>query len=168
MSDEIVNKVAQSGLISLDLADYYNRGERVVIDLKDRLFRGQILREKDLREWTAAQDWSQYAGKNVLLTCSVDAVIPGWAWLLFTVHLQPFCETLVQGKYEDLEKELFRKAMDKIDFSQFEGKKIVVKGCGDIEIPTSVYVDLTAKLRPWAAKIMYGEPCSTVPLFKKA
>lgn len=168
MEGEIVNKIAQSGLISFDLAEYYDRGERVVIDLKDRLFMGQILREKDLREWAASHDWVQYSGKNVLLTCSVDAVIPGWAWLLLVTYLQPFAKTLVQGSREDLEKELFRKALDQIDFSRFKDKKVVVKGCGDIEIPVSVYTDLTARLMPWASKIMYGEPCSTVPLYKKA
>lgn len=164
---EIVNKVAQSGLVTLDLADYADARPRSVIDLKDRLFMGQILRERDLREWAAAHDWSQYAGHNVLITCSADAVIPGWAWMLPVIFLQPFAANIVSGSMEDLDRVLFMKALDTINFDTFQDKKVVVKGCGDVPIPTSAFVELTARLRAVAAKIMYGEPCSTVPLFKK-
>jgi Protein of unknown function (DUF2480) len=167
MTGEIINRVAQSELLTFDLADLHDKGPRAIVDLKGRLFMGQILREKDLREWVKAEDWSQYQGKHVLITCSVDAIIPAWAYMLLATVLEPFASTLVFGTVQDLETKLFMDALDKTDFAQFEGKKVVVKGCGDIEIPTSVYVDLTRRLRPYASKIMYGEPCSTVPLYKK-
>lgn len=168
MTGEIVNRVAQSALQTFDLADYHDKGERCVIDIKDRLFMGQILREKDFREWVKSVDWSQYQGKNVLLTCSADAIVPVWAYMILATVLEPFCAALVFGKHNDLETLLFLKALDKVDFSEYEGKKVVVKGCGDVEVPEAVYVELTRRLRPYADKIMYGEPCSTVPLYKKS
>jgi hypothetical protein len=128
---------------------------------------GQVLREKDFRAFIAETDWSAWTGKHVRIFCSVDAVIPGWAWMLAAIALEPYAETLVYGSAEDLEKEIWRKAMDEIDFSELEGKKIVVKGCGDIDIPTATYVELIRRLRPISDKLMYGEPCSTVPLYRK-
>jgi hypothetical protein len=168
MTGEIVNRVAHSALQTFDLADYHDKGERVVIDIKDRLFMGQILREKDFREWVKSVDWSEYKGKNVLLTCSADAIVPVWAYMILATVLEPFCAAFVFGYHNDLETLLFLRALDKVEFSEYEGKKVVVKGCGDVEVPTAVYVELTRRLRPYAEKIMYGEPCSTVPLYKKS
>ncbi|HHG85193.1 MAG TPA: DUF2480 family protein, partial [Bacteroidetes bacterium] len=126
------------------------------------------LREKDFRAYLAEVDWSIFADKHVNFYCSADAVIPGWAWLLLGIALEPYARTLVYGRAEDLEKEIWRKVLERIDFTTFEGKKIVVKGCGDIEIPQATFVELIRRLRPVANKLMYGEPCSTVPLYRKS
>lgn len=167
MQEEIINRVAQSPLITFDLADYWDAGERVELDIKDQLFRGMILREKDFRAWVKEHDWSQYQGKYLAVFCSIDAIIPVWAYMLIATRAEPFAKFLVFGSVHELNRHLFEQALSKIDFQQFQGKKIVVKGCGDIDVPTAVYVDLTRRLRPYADKIMYGEPCSTVPLYKK-
>ena len=167
MDGEIVNRVAQSGLITFDLADHYDAGERVTLDIKDQLFHGMLLREKDFRAYVKEQNWSEYDGKHVQITCSADAIVPVWAYMLLATRLEPFAATLVFGSTHDLETEIFKKSLDKIDFQEFDGKKIVVKGCGDIDVPTSIYVELTRRLRPYASKIMYGEACSSVPLYKK-
>lgn len=167
MEKDIVNRLALSPLVSFDLADYYDDAPRIEIDIAPRLFMGMILKEKDYREWLDAENWQQYQGKHVYLHCSADAVIPGWAWMLLAIQLQPFAETIVMGNREDLEKAIWQKSLDRIDYSALEGKKIVVKGCGEIEIPQSAYVDLIVRLRSIASKLMYGEPCSTVPLWKK-
>lgn len=167
MEKDIVNRLALSPLVSFDLADYNDAAPRVGIDIAERLFMGQILREKDFRAWMDDHDWQQYVGKHVYLHCSADAVIPGWAWMLLAIQLQPFAKTIVKGSSEDLEKAIWQKALETIDYSALEGKKIVVKGCGDIDIPQSAYVDFIVRLRAIATKLMYGEPCSTVPLWKK-
>lgn len=167
MSTEIVNRVALSPLVTFDLADYHDEGERVGLDIHDQLFHGMILREKDYRTFLAETDWNSYAGKHVHIFCSSDAVIPGWAWMLLCIHLEPFAASVVYGNREDLEKVVWRKVLDRIDYQELDGKKIVVKGCGDIEIPQDAFVELIRRLRPLATKLMYGEPCSTVPLYKK-
>lgn len=167
MTGEIVNRVALSPLVTYDLADHYDSSARVEFDIKDQLFQGMILREKDFRAFLKEHDWSEYEGKHVCVHCSVDAIIPGWAWMLLGVYLEPVAKTLVYGNLEDLEKEIWRHALDQIDYEALAGKKIVVKGCGDIEIPQATYVEFIRRLRPIADKLMYGEPCSTVPLYKK-
>lgn len=167
MSGEIINRIALSPLVTYDLADLADDGPRVTIDVHDQLFMGQILREKDFRTFLKEEDWTQYQDKHVNILCSSEAVIPGWAWMLLGIHLEPYAKTLVYGTKEDLEKEIWRKALDQIDYSELDGKKIVVKGCGDIEIPQATYVEFIRRLRPIANKLMYGEPCSTVPLYKK-
>ena len=167
MTGEIINRVALSPLVTYDLADHYDNGERVEFDIKDQLFQGMILREKDFRAFLKEHDWNQYEGKHVCVHCSIDAIIPGWAWMLLGVHLEPVAQTLVYGNLDDLEKEIWRHTLDQIDYQALAGKKIVVKGCGDIEIPQATYVEFVRRLRPIADKLMYGEPCSTVPLYKK-
>lgn len=167
MEGEIINRVASSGLITFDLADHYVSGNRETIDVKDQLFQGLLLREKDFREYIKNEDWTKYQDKHVLITCSADAIVPVWAYMLLATRLEPFVRTLVFGNIHDLETEIFKKSLDKIDFQEFDGKKVVVKGCGDIDVPEATYVELTRRLRPYASKIMYGEPCSTVPLYKK-
>ena len=167
MEDIIVNRVAKSGLISLDLEDFYHSGERVLYDLKDNLFMGLILKEKDFREFLKTHDWSQYSGKNVAITCSEDAVIPTWAYMLLAIQLEPFANIIVFGNLQDLEQKLYDEALAKINFEEYAGAKVVVKGCSKVAVPTTAYVEVTRRLRPYARSIMFGEPCSTVPLYKK-
>ncbi|WP_435352766.1 DUF2480 family protein [Emticicia sp. SJ17W-69] len=167
MEDVIVNRVAKSGLISLDLEDFYDSGERVLYDLKDNLFMGLILKEKDFRDFLKNHDWSQYSGKNIAITCTEDAVIPTWAYMLLAIQLEPFAKTIVFGNLQDLEQKLYDEALAKINFEEYAGAKVVVKGCSKVAVPTTAYVEVTRRLRPYAQSIMFGEPCSTVPLYKK-
>ena len=167
MEELIVNRVAKSGLISLDLEDYYHTGERVIYDLKDNLYMGLILREKDFREFLKAHDWSQYSGKNVAITCTEDAIVPTWAYMLLAIQLEPYVHMLVFGTLEDLDRKLYEEAIAKIDFSEYSGTKVVVKGCSKVPVPVAAYVEITRRLKPYAQSIMFGEPCSTVPLYKK-
>ncbi|MDJ1473095.1 DUF2480 family protein [Xanthocytophaga flava] len=164
---EIINRVASSGLLTLDLADYYHLGERVVYDLKDNLFQGLILKEKDFRQFLKEHDWSNYAGKNVAVLCSEDAIVPVWAYMLLTTYLEPYVNKVVFGDLQNLEQALFQDALSKISLENYINAKVVVKGCGDLPIPSYAYVEITRLLRPVAQSIMYGEPCSTVPIYKK-
>ncbi|RAJ98053.1 uncharacterized protein DUF2480 [Larkinella arboricola] len=166
-TEEIVNRVAKSGLVTLDLEDYYHPGERVVYDLKDNLFMGMILKEKDFRDFLKAHDWSQYAGKNVAVTCSEDAIIPTWAYMLLTIYLEPHAHTVVFGSLQDLEEKLYFDAINRINIDDFRDSRVVVKGCSKVAVPTAAYVEITRRLRPVAHSIMFGEPCSTVPLYKR-
>ncbi len=167
MSDTIINKVANSGLISFDLEDYYPQNERVIYDLKDNLFQEMILKEKDFRNFLKEHDWEQYRDKNIAVICSVDAIVPTWAYMLLAVKFEGVAETVVFGDLEALEIHLFKQIINKIDFSAFQDAKVVVKGCSKFEIPTAVYVELANRLKPYVKSLMFGEPCSTVPLYKK-
>lgn len=167
MEKEIVNKVTQSGLLTIDLEDFYYEGERVLFDIKDLLFQGMILREKDLREFVAKEDWSKYQNKFVGILCSVDAVIPTWAYMLLTIHLEPYAKKIVFGDLKTLEINLITESLSKLKVDDYKDARIVIKGCGKLPVPTFAYVELTRLLRPVAKSIMYGEPCSTVPLYKK-
>jgi Protein of unknown function (DUF2480) len=167
-TDLIPNRVASSGLVTLDLEDYYHSGERVVYDLKINLFMEQILREKDFRAFLKAHDWTQYAGKNVALTCSEpDVLIPTWAYMLLTLHLQPWANTIVTGTLADLETKLYLEAIATIDPETYRDARVVVKGCSKVAVPTSAYVELTRVLQPVVQSLLFGEPCSTVPLYKR-
>ena len=165
--ETLINKVAQSGLITFNLEDYYDKNERLIFDIKDCLFMGLILREKDFREFIKAHDWSQYSDKNVAITCSEDAIVPTWAYMLLAIQLEPYAHMVVFGSLTDLETKLYEVALSKINFQEYEGTRVVVKGCSKVAVPTSVYVEVTRRLRPYAQSIMFGEPCSTVPLYKK-
>jgi hypothetical protein len=167
MEDVIINKVAQSGIITLNLEDFYPEEEMVIFDLKKYLFMDLILKEKDYREALKNTDWSVYKNKSVAITCTADAIIPVWAYMLAVSYMEPSAKNIVFGDEENLLNILFLKNIEAIDTRQFEGKRIVVKGCGDKKIPESVYIKITGMLRPVAQSIMYGEPCSTVPVFKK-
>ena len=167
MEGEIINRVAKSPLVTIDLEAYYPEGERVVYDLKQNLFQELILREKDFREQVKAHDWSGYQGKHVAVHCSVDSIIPLWAFMLIAINLEPYAQTVVFGDLSQLEAELFKQSLNKIDPAEFVDKKVVIKGCSNIDIPTGVYMEIARMIRPHAASIMYGEPCSTVPLYKK-
>ena len=167
MSEPFVNKVAESGLITLDLEKYYPKGETAVFDLKDHLFMGLILKEKDFREALKSLDWSVYQDKNVALTCSADAIIPVWAWMLVVSYLQPVAKEVVMGDEKELHRSLYLKNIDAIDVNEFAGQRVVIKGCGETPIADYVYMEITKKLRPVVKSIMYGEPCSTVPVYKQ-
>lgn len=167
IQENFVNKVAASGLITLNLEEYYHAGERVVYDIKDNLFHGLMLREKDFREFIKAHDWAAYTGKNIAIICSADAIVPTWAYMLLANKLKPYANEVVFGSLETLESVLFAKALAKIDLNTFAGERVVIKGCADIEVPVSAYVEITGLLTPVVKSIMYGEPCSTVPIFKR-
>ena len=164
---DIINKVAESGLISLDLEAYYPKGNIAVFDLKDYLFMNLILKEKDFRAALLTTDWNAYQDKYVAITCTADAIIPMWANMLVASYLQPIAKDVVFGNEQQLITIVLAKNVAAINGEEYIDKRIVVKGCGDIAIPESAYVDITNKLRPFAKSIMYGEPCSTVPIYKK-
>ena len=166
-SDTIVNRVAQSGLVTFDLEEYYPQGERVVYDLKDNLYQEMILRERDFRAFVKAHEWSQYQDQYVALTCSVDAIVPTWAYMLLVTKLEPFARRVVCGSIETLEATLFQAALQRVDLSQFQGAKVVVKGCGQWPVSDYAYAEISRLLRPVVASLMYGEPCSTVPIYKR-
>ena len=167
MSEVIVNKVANSGLITLDLETYLPAESITTFDLKDHLFMGLILKEKDFREALKNLDWSVYKDKHVAIGCSVDAIIPVWAYMLVASYLQPVAAEVFVGTEAELFKQLFLRKLHAIDPAPFEGQRVVVKGCGEIQIDSYAYAAITAVLLPVAKTIMYGEPCSTVPIFKK-
>ena len=164
---EIVNRVAASGLKTFDLENLYLLGERINLDIRERLYEGLILREKDFRAWVKEHPWSDYTGKFVAVNCSADAIVPTWAFMLLGVALQPFAEKVVYGGLEDLERVLFREALMRVDWESYRDARVVVKGCSRVNVPVEAYVEVVARLRPLAASIMYGEPCSTVPLYKR-
>jgi hypothetical protein len=165
--NEIVNRVASSSLITFNLEDYYLHGERVLLDIKDQLFQGIVLKEKDFRDYIRDHNWSQYKDKFVAITCSEDAIIPTWAYMLLTSALQPFARKIAFGNLDDLENKIYFDALSQIDWNQFNGAKVVIKGCSKYPVPLSAYVDATDRMRPHAQSIMFGEACSTVPVFKK-
>ncbi len=165
--EKIINRVAKSPLALFDLEAYYHSGERVVFDVKDCLFQGLILREKDFRAFVKATDWSEMQGKNVAVICSVDAIVPTWAYMLLVSAISPFANEVIFGNLEDLEQVLYQRAFERINWEEFRGAKVVVKGCGKLPVPTFAYVEATQRLLKLASSIMYGEPCSTVPVYKK-
>ncbi len=168
MSEEIINKVSQSGLVEFNLEEYYPQGERVLLDIKDKLFQGLILKEKDFREFVKGEDWSRYQNKFTAITCSADAIVPTWAYMLLTTALAPYASFVVFGNLETMETVLFEKALMNIDITKYKDQRVVIKGCSQVPVPISAYVEITRILRPLVQSIMYGEPCSTVPLYKKA
>ena len=166
--DQFVNKVAESGIITLDLVTYLPAaGSIAVFDLKPFLFREMILREKDYRQALTTYDWSQYAGRDVALFCSVDAIIPVWAYMLAASYLQPLAHSVFFGTAEALTNDIIYRNIHAIDATEYADKRVVIKGCGDTPIPDSAYVAITGHLRPVVRSLMYGEPCSTVPIYKK-
>ena len=167
MSEAIINKVSESGLITLDLEQYYPRDEVVLFDLKDYLFMGLILKEKDFREALKNLDWEVYRNKYVGVTCSADAIIPPWAYMLAASYLQPVARDVMMGDEKEVHKTIFTKNIQSINVDEFAGQRVVVKGCGETPIGEFAYMEITKRLRPVVKTIMYGEPCSTVPIFKK-
>jgi hypothetical protein len=164
--EEIVNKVAGSGIVNIDLEDFYVEGDRVIFDIKPYLFQELILKEKDFREFVKTNDWSVYKDKIVGIVCTADAIVPTWAYMLLTLALKPFAARVFFGGYNDIENILFSEQLALIDPLKYKGARIVIKGCGDKPVPTNAFVQITSLLIPYAKSIMYGEPCSTVPLYK--
>ena len=164
---EIVNRVAQSKLLTFDLEDYYPPGKRVLLDIKEWLYEEIILKEKDFRAHVANHDWEQYSDAYVALYCSTEAIIPGWAYMLVSTKLQPYAKKVVLGSLEDLETTLFQAIIEDLDISDFKDKPVIIKGCSNKPVPPNAYLWATIKLQPVAKSIMYGEPCSTVPVFKR-
>lgn len=167
MSEPIINKVAESGLISIDLAQYFPTNEIVVFDIKPYLFMELILKEKDFRTSLSTIDWSIYQDKIVGIFCSTDAIIPMWANMLIVANLTPFAKAIYFGDENKTRELVLLQAINNIDNTIFADQRIVVKGCGDTPIGESAYIAITQKLRPVVKSIMYGEPCSTVPVYKK-
>ncbi|MDR3681302.1 MAG: DUF2480 family protein [Flavipsychrobacter sp.] len=166
--EPIVNKVAESGIITLDLAQYVPADEDLVLfDLKPFLYMELILREKDYRAALQTHDWAQYAGKQVALSCTVDAIIPVWAYMLAANYLEPVAKSVYFGTIEELKKSIVLNGINNINIEEYTDKRVVIKGCGDTPIPDAAYVAATYHLKPVVKSIMYGEPCSTVPIYKK-
>ncbi|MFD2566571.1 DUF2480 family protein [Pseudotenacibaculum haliotis] len=166
MADEIVNRVAKSPLINIDLEDFYPEGKRILFDIKDWLFEGIILKEKDFRDHVKNHDWSQYQDSYIALTCSEDAIIPSWAYLLLSTELAPYATKVVVGNLELLETSIYQEVIQNLDISEYTGKPIIIKGCANKPIPPSAFSFLIERIQPVAKNIMYGEACSTVPLYK--
>jgi hypothetical protein len=166
MEEVFVNKVANSGLITFNLEEYFPAGERKYIDIKDILFMGMVLKEKDFRDWVKTHDWSEYQNCFVAIGCSADAIVPTWAYMLMTAKLSGFANEVVFGDLQALEAVLWRNALSKVDLTPFVEGKIVVKGCGDIQLGEYAFVEITSLLQPVVKSLMYGEPCSTVPVYK--
>ena len=164
---EIVNRVAKSPLKIFDLEALYPKGDRVLIDIKDWLFEGLVLREKEFRAEVEAHDWSQYSEAYVALNCSTDAIIPVWAYMLITTRLSPYAKKVVYGDLEYLESTIFEALLDPIDLKPYTNKPTIIKGCSEVAVPTNAYLLAAAKLREVAKSVMYGEACSAVPLFKQ-
>lgn len=167
MAEEIINRVAQSKLVTLDLETLYPEGERVMLDIKGWLHEGFILREKDFRETVKGHDWSRYTGCYVALGCSTDAIIPAWAYMLITTYLAPVSKKVIVGDLEQLEASIFETIIQQLDVLHVQGKPVIVKGCAHKPIPENAYLLLIQKIQPIAKSIMYGEACSSVPLFKR-
>jgi hypothetical protein len=165
--NEIVNKVAASGLISLDIQDLLPKEERVVLDIAPVLWQGLVLKEKDFRAFIAEHNWSAYQNKNLSFYCSVDAIIPTWAWMLLTTAAQPFAKRICFGNEAQHINQLLSEAIRNMNVNAYEGARVVVKGCSELPVNESIYVLLTERLLPHVKSLMFGEPCSTVPLFKK-
>ena len=167
MSTEIINRVAGSKLVTFDLEDYYPKGERVLFDIKDWLLEGLILRETIFREKAHAHDWSQYKNSYVAITCSTDAIIPAWANMLLATYLQPFAVKIVTGDLEVLETVLYTEIIQNLDVTELKDKMVIIKGCSQKPVPKNAYLLIIEKLQPIVKSLMYGEACSSVPLYKR-
>lgn len=167
MSEEIINRVTNSSLMTIDLEDLYPQGDRVLLDISKWLEEGFILREKDFRESVQKHDWQQYENSYVALTCKTDAIIPSWAYMLITTELAKYAKKIVVGDLELLETVIFQEIISILDVQKFKDKPVIIKGCSDKPIPETAQVQLIEKLLPTARTIMFGEACSTVPLYKR-
>ncbi|MCT4582304.1 MAG: DUF2480 family protein [Flavobacteriales bacterium] len=167
MEGEIINKVAKSGLITFNLEDYYPKGRRVIVDIEPFLWKGIVVKEKEFRKAVKAFDWAQYKGQYVALNCSADAIIPSWAYMLITIELMDYAHQVVLGDLEDLEKVMFVEALSKIDYTQYTDKRVIVKGCSHYPVPEMAYSYVIQQMKPYTKSLMFGEACSTVPLYKK-
>lgn len=166
MAEEIINRVSKSNLMTIDLEELYPKGKRIVVDIAVWLYEGLILKEKDFRNHVKNHDWEQYKDSYIALTCSSDAIIPSWAYLLVATYINPFAKKVVIGDLQLLETAIFQDVINKLDTSMYKEKRTIIKGCANKPIPSSAYLFLIEKLQPVVKSIMYGEACSTVPLYK--
>ena len=167
MKNEIVNRVANSKLVTIDLEDWYVEGIRTVFDIKDWLLEGLLLKETDFRNHVKNHDWSQYKDHFVVLICSTDAIIPGWAYMLLTTALSPYAKKIITGNLSDLETQLYENEIASINIEKYKDKPVIIKGCSNKPVPENAYISLVQKLQPVVKSIMYGEACSSVPLYKR-
>ncbi|MFD2587913.1 DUF2480 family protein [Croceitalea marina] len=167
MEKEIINRVAQSKLITFDLEELYPEGKRVLFDIKDWLYEELILREKEFRAFVEEHNWTQYQGDHIALTCSSDAIIPGWAYMLIASKLGPYAKNIVVGDLEHLESSIYLTILKDLDLTTFKDKPVIIKGCSNKPVPKNAYILATAKIQTVAKSVMYGEACSSVPLFKR-
>jgi len=163
----LVNRVAASGLITINLEDFFPTGEVVIFDIKDYLYKELMLKEKDFRATLKEHNWEQYQDRHLLVYCSTDAIVPVWAYMLVTAYAAPYATSVYNGEVTSFYQQAFHHALLNFDAAQYEAKRIVIKGCSNKPVPVSAYVELTRLLQPYAQSIMYGEPCSTVPIFKR-
>lgn len=166
MEEFIENKVEKSGLITISMDEFYEDGERALIDIKDLLYEGLILREKDIREFVKNENWEKYHNKFVSIYCSIDAIIPMWSYMLIASALEPFAKKIVFGDLKELETQIFIDKIEKLEIKKYKNERVIIKGCGKIPIPEAAFVAITLKLRPVVKSLMFGEACSTVPIYK--
>jgi hypothetical protein len=167
MEEVFINKVANSGIETINLEEYFPVGERVSIDVKELLFMGLVLKEKDFRDWIKTHNWEQYSQKYVAIYCSSDAIVPTWAFMLISTKLSGVANKVVFGDLNALEATLWESALNELNIDQYKDKKVVIKGCGDLPVSAAAYTNISSKLVPIVQSLMYGEPCSTVPVFKR-
>jgi len=167
MEGEIVNKVAQSGLVTFNLEDYYLKGKRTLFDIEPFLWKGIVVKEKEFRAAVKEFNWSQFEGHFVALNCSVDAIIPSWAYMLISIELMEYANKVVLGDIKELEKTLFIESLSNIDYSEYQDKRVIIKGCSQFPVPEMAYSYVIQKFKPYTKSLMFGEACSTVPLFKR-
>ena len=166
MEEVFINKVANSGIETINLEEYFPAGERVFIDVKELLFMGLVLKEKDFRDWIKTHNWEQYSQKYVAIYCSSDAIVPTWAFMLISTKLSGIANKVVFGDLNALEATLWESALNELNIDQYKDKKVVIKGCGDLPVSAAAYTNISSKLVPVVQSLMYGEPCSIVPVFK--
>jgi hypothetical protein len=167
MADEIINRVANSTLVVFDLEDFYPEGERFLFDIKDWLYEGLVLREKEFRDFVKNYNWEQHKNQYVAITCSTDAIIPAWAYMLISIQLQPFAKEAVLGNLNNLETALYQNIIDNLEVTEYKDKPVIIKGCSKKGVPESAYIMISNKLKPVAKSILFGEACSSVPLYKR-
>ncbi len=167
MSEEIRNRVAQSKLVAFDLEELYPEGKRILFDIKDWLYEGFILKEKDFRKSIDEYSWEQYRSQYIALSCSTDAIIPGWAYMLIATKLQPYAKKVIVGDLDQLETSIYQSIIENLDVSNFKDKLVIIKGCSNKPVPENAYLLATIKIQEVAKSIMYGEACSSVPLYKR-
>ena len=167
MADEIINRVANSKLQVIDLEDFYPEGKRVLFDIKDWLLEGLVLREKDFRASVSNHDWSQYKDNYVALYCSTDAIVPDWAYMLIAIQLQDIAKLSVIGNLEHLESIVYSQIISELDISTYKDLPVIIKGCSNKPVPSNALILLIQRLKPIAKSLMFGEACSSVPLYRK-
>ena len=167
MTNNIINRVANSKLELINLEDYYPHGKRVVLDIKDWLYEELVLREKEFRQQAKLFDWEQYNDCYVALTCSSNAIVPAWAYMLLSTYLAPFANKTILGSLDVLETSIYQDIIKTLDVSPYKDKSVIIKGCTNKPIPDNAFIQLTTKLKPLVKSLMYGEACSAVPLYKR-